>query len=128
MEISKLVFSCGDKAYTSLFPNNVKNRSLVIFINIVHVIGVVLIQLGLLLPPNMMKYYILYVVFIFISYILLNNRCFMTVLSNYIGKVNYNSLCLKMVDAKFILYIYLFIGIIFHFNPKYSFYSVINIK
>ena len=126
MKPSEFIFSCGDKAYTSLFPYDVKNRPLVIFINMLHVLGVILIQLGLFLPPSIMKYYILYLLFIFFSYMLLNNRCFMTVLSNYIGKVNYNSLCIKMVDAKYILYIYLIVGIIFHFNPSYSLYSFIS--
>ena len=71
-----------------------------------------------------MKYYILYLVFLFMSYLLLNNRCFMTVLSNYIGGINYNSLCLKMVDAKYILYMYLVVGIIFHLKPEYSIYNL----
>ena len=30
-----MVFSCGDKAYTSLFPSHVNNRLLVISINMV---------------------------------------------------------------------------------------------
>ena len=49
MGLSNLIFSCGDKACPSLFPNDVKNRNLVIFINMLHVLGVLCIQLGLLL-------------------------------------------------------------------------------
>ena len=124
MGLYNFIFSCGDKAYTSLFPNDVKNRHYVIFINMLHVLGVLCIQLGILLPPKFMKYYILYLVFLFMSYLLLNNRCFMTVLSNYIGGINYNSLCLKMVDAKYILYMYLVVGIIFHLKPEYSIYNL----
>ena len=50
----------------------------------------------------------------------------MTVLSNYIGGVNYNSLCLTIVEAKYILYFYLLLGFIFHFKPEYSIYSLLK--
>ena len=120
--IYKLLTNCSSNTSTSLFPYDVENRLIVLIINIVHIIGVLFIQLGILLPSKLMKYYILYIVFLFITYSLLNNRCFMTVLSNYYGKRNYNSLCIKMNDAKTILYIYLIIGIFFYFYPNYSIY------
>ena len=120
--IYNLLTNCSNKTYTSLFPYDVENRLIVLIINIIHIIGVLFIQLGILLPSNLIKYYILYIVFLFTTYNLLNNRCFMTVLSNYFGKRNYNALCIKMNDAKTILYIYLIIGIFFYFYPNYSIY------
>ena len=100
MDLTQVVTKCGLHTYSSLFPNDVSNKYLVYFINIIHIIGVIIIQFGILLPPILLKYYIIYIVFLFISYILLNNRCFMTVLSNYFGDKNYNSLCIKMNEAK----------------------------
>ena len=126
MGIYNIICNCSNKAYSSLFPHDVKNRGLVILINLLHIFGVIMIQVGILLPPIYMKYYILYLVFLFISYLLLNNRCFMTVLSNYIGGVNYNSLCLTILEAKYILYFYLLLGFIFHFKPEYSIYSLLK--
>jgi len=124
--IPKVIQQCGLHTYTSLFPNDVDNKLSVYFINIIHIIGVIIIQFGILLPPTLLKYYILYIVFLFISYILLNNRCFMTVLSNYFGNKNYNSLCIKMNEARYILAIYLIVAIFFYLYPKYSIFITLK--
>ena len=125
MDLQGVVSKCGLHTYTSLFPNDVSNKYLVYFINIIHIIGVLIIQFGILLPPNLLKYYITYVIFLFISYILLNNRCFMTVLSNYFGNKNYNSLCIKMNEARYILAIYLIVAVFFFIYPRYSIYATL---
>jgi len=117
---------CSKHTFTSLFPPDVKHRNLVITVNILHMLGVLAIQLGILLPPNMMKYYIIYLILLLVSYILLNNRCFMTEISNYIGGKNYNTLCIKLSDAKKILVVYLVLAIIFEIFPEYSFYSLFS--
>lgn len=117
---------CSKHTFTSLFPNDVKNRNVVIVINILHMLGVLAIQFGILLPPTMMKYYIIYLVCLLVSYILLNNRCFMTEISNYIGGKNYNTLCIKLSDAKKILVVYLIVGIVFEIFPEYSFYTLLS--
>ncbi len=117
---------CSNQTLSSLFPTDVKNRPVVIGINILHILGVLVIQLGILLPPQYIKYYIIYLVLILVSYIILNNRCFMTEISNYIGGRNYNSLCIKLKDAKKILIVYLVIAIIFEVYPQYSFYTILS--
>ena len=117
---------CSRHTFTSLFPNDVKHRGLVIFVNMLHMLGVLAIQFGILLPPSMMKYYIIYLVLLLVSYILLNNRCFMTEISNYIGGKNYNTLCIKLSDAKKILVVYLVFAIIFEIVPELSFYSLLT--
>lgn len=117
---------CSRHTFTSLFPNDVKNRWLVIFVNMLHMLGVLAIQFGILLPPSMMKYYIIYLILLLVSYILLNNRCFMTEISNYIGGKNYNTLCIKLSDAKKILVVYLVFAIIFEIVPELSFYSLLT--
>jgi uncharacterized membrane protein YjjB (DUF3815 family) len=91
-----------------------------------HMLGVLAIQFGILLPPSMMKYYIIYLILLLVSYILLNNRCFMTEISNYIGGKNYNTLCIKLSDAKKILVVYLVFAIIFEIVPELSFYSLLT--
>ena len=126
MSILNVISRCGLHTYTSLFPNDVNNKLSVYVVNIIHIIGVIIIQFGLLLPPNLLHYYIIYLVFLFISYILLNDRCFMTVLANYLGNKNYNSLCIKMNEAKAILFFYLIVAVIFYLYPKYSLYKIIT--
>jgi hypothetical protein len=126
MDITNVISKCGLHTYSSLFPNDVSNKYLVYFINIIHIIGVIIIQFGILLPPKLLKYYIIYIVFLFVSYILLNNRCFMTILSNYFGDKNYNSLCIKMNEARYILAIYLVVAVFFFIYPKYSIYVTLQ--
>lgn len=117
---------CGKHTLTSLFPNDVKNRSIVILVNVLHILGVLVIQFGIFLPPNAIKYYIIYLVFLLIFYILLNNRCFMTEISNYIGGKNYNTLCIKLTNAKKIMVVYLIFAIAFELFPEYSLYSLLS--
>jgi hypothetical protein len=112
---------CSHHVINSLFPDNIRNRNLVIGINIVHILGVLFIQVGVFLPPYLLKYYLLYLAFLLVSYILLNNRCFMTVLSNNCSGVNYNSLCIKMKYAKLILGIYLSIAVLQLISGNYLF-------
>ena len=120
--------NCSKNIIETLFPKDVDNKVIVYMINIVHIIGVLVILLGIFVSPRYMIYYIIYIVFLFVSYLVLNNMCFMTILSNYYGNCNYNLLCIKMSNAKLILYIYLIIGIIFYYYPEYSFYRIIEIK
>tara|TARA_Y100000590_G_scaffold432008_1_gene547495 strand:- start:1327 stop:1722 length:396 start_codon:yes stop_codon:yes gene_type:complete len=124
--MSDFIEKCSKHTLSSLFPDDVKNRPLVIFVNIIHILGVLAIQFGILLPPNMMKFYIIYLVLLLITYILLNNRCFMTEISNYISGKNYNTLCIKLTDAKKILVVYLIVAIIFEIFPDYSFYTLLT--
>jgi len=126
MYITKVVQQCGLHTYTSLFPEIIDNKLLVYLINIIHIIGVFIIQVGILFPPFLLKYYIIYLIFMFASYIMLNNRCFMTVLSNYFGNKNYNSLCIKMNEARYILAIYLIVGIFFFLYPNYSIFYMLQ--
>ena len=116
---------CARHTIYSLFPDDVKNRPLVIFVNILHIVGILVIQFGILLPQNILKYYIVYLVVLLVSYILLNNRCFMTEISNYIGGKNYNTLCIKMSEAKSIIIVYLGLAIIFEVFPKYSLFNLL---
>ena len=124
--MNDFIEKCGKHTLTSLFPNDVRNRPIVILVNLLHILGVLVIQFGIFLPPNAMKYYIIYLVLLLVFYILLNNRCFMTEISNYISGKNYNTLCIKLTDAKKILVVYLIVAIIFEIFPDYSFYTLLT--
>ncbi len=122
--MNNFIKKCSKHTIDSLFPSDVNYRPLVILINIIHVIGVLVIQFGILLPPNLIKYYIVYLVVLLITYIVLNNRCFMTEISNYIGGKNYNTLCIKLSEAKQIVIVYLVIAILFEVYPQYSLFTI----
>ena len=122
----EFIQKCSSHTFNTLFPDDVNHRWLVIAINMIHIVGVLVIQFGILLPPRFMKYYIIYLIGLLVTYILLNNRCFMTELSNYIGGKNYNTLCIKLKDAKKILIVYLVVGIVFEVFPQYSLYTILS--
>jgi len=124
-ETTDFISKCSKHTYMSLFPKKVKNWELVYFINIIHIIGVLYIHFGIFSKPEYLKYYIIYLLFLMITYILMNNRCFMTILSNYFSEKNYNMLCIKLKDAKNILFVYLAFAILFLLYPKYSAYNLI---
>lgn len=118
-------YKCYLHSINSLFPKNINNKKYVYQINILHIIGVLLIQLGPLLPPKYMPYYIIYLSILLSSYALLNNQCFMTILSNYISKTNYNPLCIPFNFAQFIMMILILYCLTAIIYPKYALYTYI---
>ena len=122
----EFIEKCSKYSLNTLFPKDVKNKKTVYTINIIHIIGVLYIQLGILFPVWTLKYYILYCTFLLITYILFKNHCFVSILSNYYSEVNYNLLCIKMDEAKTFLGIYLFMAVLFFMYPKYAPYNIIK--
>ena len=122
----EFVKKCSKHTWSSLFPSDIKNWKLVYFINIIHIIGVLYIQFGLLSPSKYMKYYIVYLSFFLITYILLNNKCFMTIVSNYFSERNYNMLCIKLENAKLFIFGYLLLALLFYFSPQVSPFSILT--
>ena len=122
----EFIEKCSKYSFNTLFPKDIKNKKTVYTINIIHVIGVLYIQLGILFPVWTLKYYILYCAFLLITYILFKNHCFVSILSNYYSEVNYNLLCIKMDEAKTFLGIYLFMAVVFFMYPRYAPYNIIR--
>ena len=122
----EFVKQCSKHTLISLFPSDIKNWKLVYFINVIHIIGVFYIQFGLFSSPEYMKYYIIYLAFLLMTYILLNNKCFMTIISNYFSEKNYNMLCIKLENAKLFILGYLVFALLFYFNPNISPYSILS--
>tara|TARA_Y100000590_G_C15723345_1_gene1014282 strand:+ start:461 stop:844 length:384 start_codon:yes stop_codon:yes gene_type:complete len=120
------VKECSRFTWNNLFPKHTKNKAGVYLVNIIHIIGVLFIQFGLLLPYPVLKYYILFLIFVYMSYFLFQNKCFMTIISNYLAEKNVNMLCIKLKDAKVILLIYLVLAILFYLNPEYAPYNLIK--
>ena len=118
-------YKCYLHSINSLFPKNIHNKKYVYQVNILHILGVLLIQIGPLLPPKYMPYYIIYLSILLSTYALLNNQCFMTILSNYISKTNYNPLCIKLSLAQVIMVILIMYCLTAMIYPKYALYTYI---
>jgi len=118
-------YKCYLHSIYSLFPRNINNKKYVYQVNILHILGVLLIQIGPILPPKYMPYYIIYISILLSTYALLNNQCFMTILSNYISKTNYNPLCVNLSFAQIIMVILIMYCVTAMLYPKYALYTYI---
>ena len=120
--------SCVRHTFKSLYPgrDKIDNSSFVYMINTIHLLGVLFIQFGILLPSKYLSYYIYYLMLIFISYFYFRNNCFMTIISNYYSGKYLNMLCIKFTQAKLILILYLLLATIFYIEPSISFYNIIK--
>ena len=124
--MNNFLYKCGIHSYTNLFPEDIPNKGIVYTINTLHILGVIIIQFGLLLPPVLLRYYVLYIFFLYISYILLKNKCFMTLLSNYYSGKDYDALCVRMRDAKTVLLFLLLLALFFVSFPDFAPYNLIK--
>lgn len=124
--MNNFLYKCGIHSYTNLFPEDIPNKGIVYTINILHILGVIIIQLGIFLPPVLLRYYVLYIFFLYISYILLKNKCFMTLLSNYYSGKDYDALCVRMRDAKTFLLFLLLLALFFVSFPNFAPYNLIK--
>jgi len=124
--MNNFLYKCGIHSYTNLFPVDIDNKGIVYTINTIHILGVIIIQFGLLLPPALLKYYVLYIFFLYISYILLKNKCFMTLLSNHYSGKDYDALCVRMRDAKTVMLFLLLLALFFVSFPKFAPYNLIK--
>ena len=120
------VKECSKLTFNNLFPSNVKNKGWVYFINIIHIIGVLFIQFGLLLPYPVIKYYLLFIIFVYMSYFLFKNKCFMTIIANTVGERDFKLLCIKLKEAKGVLLIYMVLGTIFYLYPQYAPFNLLK--
>jgi hypothetical protein len=83
-----------------LFPPKCKNKSLVYFIGFFHLLGAIVLQYApWFLPPDLLWTYFVYALANILSYIVFNQECFMTLLTNYFGKVEGCPLHVRMSTA-----------------------------
>lgn len=59
-----------------LFPSKTKNKILVYFFGIIHIIGFIYLHLGIYTPHKYIHLYILFLVTVIVSYFVLNEKCF----------------------------------------------------
>ena len=84
MSVVNFAKNCGAHTFNSLFPEDIENKGLVYALNILHIIGVVFIQFGILLPHKYLIFYIGFLMMLFVSYYLFNN---------WLSPSNCNNIC-----------------------------------
>ena len=73
---------------SKLFPPKCEKKGLVYTIGFFHLLGAIVLQYApWFLPPNLLWMYFVYALANVVSYVIFNQDCFMTLLTNYYGKV-----------------------------------------
>lgn len=114
----------------SLFPKNIESKRDKIIVYIVgyfHLLGaLVLIHAPIFLPPNLLPYYIVYVIMNFVAYALFEQQCFMSLLTNYYAKAYMNPLNVRFRLAVMCVVMNLIIAIIGVIYPSLAPYNIIK--
>ena len=108
-----------------LFPTNVKNRISTNIVGLYHFLGASVILCGLISPPKNLYIHIFLICFILFTYYILNDNCFVTLISNFLCEENTNPLIIPISKAKKIVFIILTLSIIFYICPSLSFYNIL---
>lgn len=113
--------------FDTLFPPNLKqNKFLVYFIALFHLIGTVMISMGIFFPPFYQPLFLVYLLLIASSYPLFKGHCFMTLLANKYSGIRETPLHIRMKTARTWLSISIFFAFIGTFFPDYSLYRLIQ--
>ena len=115
-----------NRMHNILFPKDIDNKFLVYFFNCFHIFGTLMIQFGIFFPPKYMPLYLIYILMILAGYKLLENNCFMTVLSNYYSGKDDNPLYVRMETVRNLVIRNIIIAVYNYVNPELSLYSLIK--
>ena len=109
-----------------LFPNCQKNKISVYILGIIHLLIVFVITFGIFLKPSYLIYYIIYLSIILISYIVYDNKCVITNITDELSNMDTYPIKISIKTAKKFLYFQLVIAILFILFPQKALYSLIN--
>ena len=111
----------AQRIYSKLFPPNPKNKPFVYVVGLLHLLGVFFLQYGVWILPG--KYFYLYFIYIVVhtlSWVIFNNNCFMTLLTNYFGQQSGTSLHIRTSTAFYSVAVNFLICLVGLINPNYA--------
>ena len=125
-DINKL-FSINSFIFSmkKLFPTKVKNKCLVNFIGLYHLIGASMILCGILAKPKYLYIHIFLTSFMLFTYYIFNNKCFVTLITNFLCENDTSPLIIPISKVKHIIYLLLSLSIIFYLFPSFSLYNIL---
>lgn len=109
-----------------LFPNCKKNKISVYILGIIHLLIVIIITLGIFIKPSYLIYYIIYLIIILTTYIIYDNKCIITNITDKLSNMNTYPIKISIKTAKKFLYFQIVIATLFILFPKISLYHLIN--
>ena len=111
------------KTMENTFPSNDFST---IFIAFFHILGMVSIYLGVLLPPKYICIHTVYLGLLLLSYYLFDNNCFMTLYANMNTDQEMTPLYIRMGTFIKTMTFVLIVSIGSNFFPEYSPFSIIK--
>ena len=123
-----ILYSYIKYVFNTLFPPmKMSYKKIIVYLSsLLHLIGTIMICFGIFFPKKYLIIYLIYLIFIAISYPIFKGHCFMTLLTNkYSGLTKY-PLHIRLSTAKKALIINILITVIGILYPKYSLYSIFS--
>lgn len=109
-----------------LFPDCKKNKVSVYIFGIIHLLIVLIITLGIFIKPSYLIYYIIYLITILTTYIIYDNECIITNITDKLSDMNTYPIKISIKTAKKFLYFQIILATLFILFPKISLYHLIN--
>ena len=106
-----------------LFPDCKQNKKIVHLFGLIHIILVVIIVLGIFLKPSYLKFFIFYLCFVLFTYLIYDNQCIVTKLTDKLSNMNTYPIKISIKTAKKFIYFQLVLSILFLLVPKISLYE-----
>ena len=111
-------------SFHQLFPNCENNKLTVYLFGLVHIAIVLIIIFGIFLKPPYLKYYTMFLMGTLISYIIYDNRCIITEITDELSKMNTYPIKISIKTAKKYIYFQLVLSLFFIIYPHKSFYHL----
>ena len=114
--------------YDNIYPKNCNNKFIVLLLRLIHIIGVIFLLFGCLLPNNLLKYFIIFCIKTLILWEFLNDKCYISIFIKKISNLNKcPDLLPENIDfCKNLILIVMFISIIGIIIPDTSLFKVIS--
>jgi len=97
-----------------------------IFIAILHILGVIALYFGVLLPPKYIWTHTIFLGLVLSSYLVFDNNCFMTLFANMNTSQTMTPMYFKIHTAIIIMTTIFFISLLSNFFPKYAPFNIIK--
>ena len=97
-----------------------------VFIAILHIIGVIFLYFGILLPPKYIWIHTIYLGLLLASYFLFDNNCFMTLFANMNTSQQMTPLYIRMKTAIKTMTAIFLLSLISNFYPKWSLFNILK--
>lgn len=111
-----------------MMPNVGPMKIFYLIIRIIHILGILFMFLGIFLPKDFRQYHIIFCLFNLLSWKILSNKCYMSLILQYSFHLpDYPELLPSNMESTIKLtFIVLFISLIGMMNPKFSLFNLIG--